>query len=332
MANDNKQLVPDFQLTVDGAAADAELRASVIGIRVTDDMDKAARFQVHLSDPGNKISKGDKFKPGVAIEIKMGYQGQLTTVCKAEVATLEMVLTPDGPTRLVVAGFDKGQGFAKGTLTKTYKDVKDSDLASQVAQRNGLTGDVDDSKVVHDYVFQNNLSDFDFLTQRAALAGFRFFVDGKKLIFKKPKVGDSPVATLEWMKNIGRLQQEVNTYDQVSKITPTGWDSDKAEQPKPQQSKKGDEYGTQGGTVTGSKLVKDMFGEIETFVPVATGQTNLLEAVAKSEFNKRAGSFVSAEARMDGDPKVRAGTVVDVCKAGKRVDGQYYVEIGRAHV
>src|SRR5438309_8765661 len=49
--------------------------------------------------------------------------GQLKTVCKAEVKTLEVVLTPDGPTRLLVAGFDKGQSFTKGTLTKTYKNV-----------------------------------------------------------------------------------------------------------------------------------------------------------------------------------------------------------------
>src|SRR2546421_9473132 len=68
-----------------------------------------------------------------------------------------------------------------------------------------------------------------------------------------------------------------------------------------------------------------MFGEVEQVLPVATGQKNLLEAVAKSEFNKRAGVFVHAEARVTGDPAIRAGSVVEVEKAGKRVDGQYYV-------
>src|SRR5271154_2355037 len=102
-------MVPDFQLTVDGTAADPAMKASVIGIRVSDDMDKAGHFQIHLSDVNNKYSKGDTFKPGTQIEIKLGYQGSLTSMCKAEVATLEMVLTPDGPSRLVIAGFDKGQ-------------------------------------------------------------------------------------------------------------------------------------------------------------------------------------------------------------------------------
>src|SRR5258708_38731187 len=90
-------------------------------------------------------------------------------------------------------------------------------------------------------------------------------------------------------------------------------------------SKGGDEYGKQGGTITGAQLVKQMFGEIEQIVPVASGQQNLLEAVAKSEYNKRAGTFVHAEARVTGDAKIRAGSIVEVEKAGKRLDGQYYV-------
>src|SRR6267142_1922323 len=321
---DEKRFVPDFQLVVDGAAADPELKGAVLGIRVTDDMDKASRFWVHLSDVDRKWTKQNKFKPGAAVEIKLGYQGQLESVCKGEISNIEMVLSPEGPTRLIIAGVDRGHAFDKGTLTQTYQDVKDSDLATRIAQRHGLTADVDDSKVVHDYVIQNNLSDYDFLMQRAAIAGFRMYVDDKKLLFKKPKVGEPPAAKLVWRENIGRLVQEVNTFDQVSKITTSGWDPGQAKN-MTGPGKGGDEYGKQGGTVTGAQLVKQMFGEIEQIVPVASGQQNLLEAVAKSEFNKRAGAFVHAEARVTGDPKIRAGSVVEVEKAGKRVDGQYYV-------
>src|SRR5712672_4192453 len=287
-------------------------------------MDRAARFQLHVSDVGRKWTKSNKFKPGTAIEIKLGYPGKLKTVCKAELQTLEVVLTPDGPTRLLVAG------FTKGTLTKTYKDLKDSDLAQQIAQRNGLSADVDDSKVVHDYVIQGNLSDYDFLVQRAAVAGFRFNVDGKKLAFKKPRIGQAAAAKLVWRENIGRFAMEVSTFDQVSKVSTTGWDPDKMKN-MTSPAKKGDEYGTQGGQITGAQLVKKMFGEVESVLTVASGQQNLLEAVTKAEFNKRGGTFVAAEGRITGDPAVKAGTVVEVDKAGQRVNGQYYVT-GSDHI
>src|SRR5947208_7482304 len=89
--------------------------------------------------------------------------------------------------------------------------------------------------------------------------------------------------------------------------------------------KTGDEYGKQAGTVTGAQLVRQMCGDVEQVVTLATGEKGLLQAVAKSEYNQRAGAFVHAEARVTGDPAIRAGCVVEVEKAGKRVDGQYYV-------
>jgi phage protein D len=208
--------------------------------------------------------------------------------------------------------------------------VKDSDLAKEIAQRNGLTADVDDSKVVHDYVIQSNLSDYDFLMQRAAIAGFRFNVDGKKLSFKKPQIGQGAAAKLVWRENIGRLAVEVNTFDQVSKITSTGWDPDKMKN-MTSPAQKGDEYGTQGGQITGAQLAKQMYGEIESVLAVTTGQQNILEAIAKAEFNQRAGSFVVAEGRITGDPAVTAGAVVEVDKAGERLNGEYYVT-GSEHV
>src|SRR5438067_12416603 len=143
---------------------------------------------------------------------------------KGEVSNLEVVLTPDGPMRLVLAGVDKGHSFDRGTATKTYKDVKDSDLASQIARKHGLSADVDDSKVVHDYVIQNNLSDYDFLMQRAALAGYRVYVDDKKLQFKKPKIGEQPAAKLVCREHIGRLGQEVNTGEQATNVTTSDGD------------------------------------------------------------------------------------------------------------
>src|SRR5205807_683600 len=70
---------------------------------------------------------------------------------------------------------------------------------------------------------------------------------------------------------------------------------------------------------------------VESVLTVASGQQNLLEAVAKAEFNKRGGTFVAAEGRITGDPAVKAGTVIEVDKAGQRVNGQYYVT-GSDHI
>src|SRR5207244_13235826 len=107
----------------------------------------------------------------------------------------------------------------------------------------------------------------------------------------------------------------------VSKSSSSGWDPDKMKN-MTSPSKKGDEYGTQGGQITGAQLVKQMFGEVESVLTLASGQQNLLEAVAKAEFNKRGGSFVAAEGRITGDPAVKAGTVIEGDKADQPGNGQ----------
>ena len=114
-ADDNK-LVPDFDLLVDGTKADPELRGAVIGIRVATEMGRASRFSLQLSDQGRKYTKDTKFKVGTSIEIKLGYAGALETVAKGEIATWDVAFNPDGPTRLVVSGFDKSMH----DFTKTY--------------------------------------------------------------------------------------------------------------------------------------------------------------------------------------------------------------------
>src|SRR5262249_20132909 len=152
----------------------------------------------------------------------------------------------------------------------------------------------------------------------------------KKLTFKKPQLSASAAATLTWRENISRFIQEVNTFDQPTKSTTASWDP-KQVQTNTAPSQKGDEYGTQGGTVTGADLVKKMFGEFEQSTMVAGAAQNLLEAVAKSDFNARGGAFVNAEGRVKGNAAIRAGAVVEVQKAGARVDGQYYV-VSTVHI
>jgi len=73
---DDKRLVPAFELLVDGQKAGPDLASAILGIRCSDDMDRAARFQLHISDVGRKWTKSDKFKPGTAVEIKLGYVGE----------------------------------------------------------------------------------------------------------------------------------------------------------------------------------------------------------------------------------------------------------------
>jgi len=130
-----------------------------------------------------------------------------------------------------------------------------------------------------------------------------------------------PTAKLGLAQNIGRFVQEVNTFDQVSKVTASGWDPKQAKE-MTGPGKGGDEYGKQGGTVTGAQLVKQMFGEVEQVLPVATGQKNPASRPwRRASSTSRAAVFRAcrgARHRRSGDPRRRRRPGGESRKAGRR--------------
>ena len=319
----DESLVPAFKLSVDGAS-DPELSQAVIGIRCNDELGRPSRCQLQLSDIGRKVTKGGKFKIGTKVEVKLGFSSQLETIFKGEVVGLEVDLSADKPARLFVIARDKQHRLHRGTVTKASKDVKDSDLATKVAQKHGLTPDVDDSGVVHPFVMQNNLPDYAFLVERAAVCGFHFWVDDAKLHFKKIGAGESSNTRVKWGESLSRFWQEVNLFDQVATIDTHAFDPKEKKEIKG-PAKKGDEVSTMGSQMTGAEMVKKWYGDSKHTFSSGGVAVKEMESRAKSEFNKRAGRFITAEGRINGNPKVSSGAIIQVENTNQRVDGTYYV-------
>jgi phage protein D len=84
-------------------------------------------------------------------------------------------------------------------------------------------GTIDTSGAPHDYVFQENQTNMEFLRERAARIGFELFIQDGKLNFRKPsKVGD-PLA-LKWLKDLHSFRVRVSSAEQVSEVEVRGWD------------------------------------------------------------------------------------------------------------
>lgn len=318
------ELAPTFQVLIDGAPAPLDLAANVIGLRVSEELTRPSRFALQVGDVGRVWTRSNRFKTGKEIELKLGFVGKLESMIKAEIHSWEVDLAVEGPARLKVEGYDRLHRFTRGPRTRTFLKQTDAQIVRKIAQEHGLSADVDDPGVVHPFVLQHNVADFDFLVQRAALCGYRLGVQAKKLLFKKPGVSAGPVVTLTWGENIGRIAHEVNSFDQVPKLVVQAWDP-LGKKLLSASAKQGDELSKMGGKTVGSKLSKERFGQYERVVLSAATSVKELEAEGRSEFNRRAGDFVQIEVRVDGNTKIRAGTVVEIAKAGKRLDGAYYV-------
>jgi hypothetical protein len=144
-------------------------------------------FEITFNDEEGDIVDDAGFSIGaiVAIYGSKPDSSDNTLLIKGEVTSIEAVCV-DGQIRSIVRGYEKAHRLQRAKRTKTYVNMKDSDIARKVARDAGLTvGDVDTSKTTHKHIAQIAQTDWEFLTERAREIGFETGVAEGKFFFRK---------------------------------------------------------------------------------------------------------------------------------------------------
>jgi phage protein D len=93
----------------------------------------------------------------------------------------------------VVRGYDLCHRLQRARRTRSFEEMTDSDIATQLANEAKLPiGEITPTTTVHEHLLQCNQTDWEFLAQRAAETGFEFgMADGKFRFGKASTVADS---------------------------------------------------------------------------------------------------------------------------------------------
>jgi phage protein D len=323
-------LVPDFSVTIDGSPLPAHAVTHVAGVDVDESVDMPGMFTLELASSDNQqrktswIDDQKLFGIGNVVEIKLGYVDDLETLLIAEIAAVEPTFVSNRPPSMTVRGFDRLHRLARGRKTRTFLKQKDSEIASQIAQEANLTAQVEDSAIVHDYVFQHNQSDLEFLRMRANRINYEVLVEDKKLIFRKVANAQSAVLTLTMDEDLLEFKAYLSSSAQVSEVSVRAW-SPKDKRELVGKAKTGDEVSTMGGQKSGAALVEGAFGQAVYAIsePVATQAE--ADELAKARLNQLVLELVSAEGICWGRTDLRAGKVIKIEGVGTRFSGDYYV-------
>jgi len=322
--------VPVFSISVGGATLPPDARGAVTRVEVEQSVDRAGTFAIELDNwdlasQQVKWSDASLFEPGGAVTVQLGYLDSIATVMVGEITGLEVAFPERARALLTVRGYDRLHRFRRGRRTRTYLQVKDSDVARQLAADLGLSADVEDSAEVHSYLLQHNQTDVDFLLARAAAIGYELSVDDRTLRFRRLQHDRGKVLTLDFLHGLMTFTASLSTADQVGQVTVRGWDP-KAKQALVGQAQASDVRGTMAGQQVGPAVADRLFGSRTLAVvdqPVATqSEADLL---ARGILNEIALGYVVAEGTAVGDPALRAGAVVELGGLGQRFSGLYYV-------
>ena len=331
IANRESPLVPNFEIIINGSPLPVEAKLHVISLSIDHDVELPGMFTLELTDSDSQkqettwINDEELFAIGNVVEVKLGYGEDLATLIIGEITGIDPEFTFDRLPRLTVRGYDRRHRLQLGKKTQTFLQQKDSEIAAKIARDAGLTAQVEDSQVVHDYILQAEQTDIEFLQHRARLINYEVVVEDKTLFFRPVGNAQSEILTLSFEDDLREFYPHLSAIGQISDLTLRGWNP-KEKQEIVGQAKVGEENSTMGGENSGAAVVEDAFSTVITQVsdrPVLSQAE--ADQLAKARLNKVALTLVTGEGVCWGRTDLRAGKVIKIEGLGKRFNGQYYV-------
>jgi phage protein D len=265
------------------------------------------------------------FKEGNEVEIDIGYRDNLETLFKGEITGLEPDFPNEVPPTLTVRGYDRRHRLMGKRKTRTFLNLKDSEIASRIAGDWSLsTENIKDTHVTHEYVLQNNQTDFEFLLERARRIGYEMVVTDKDLHFRPRQNEGSAAVILRRETELLDFSARLTAVGQIEEVFVQGWDPTNKEKVVA-RSGSGDEP-DMGGSASGPSKAQQAFGNTGgTTVDRPVLSQAEADQLARGWFSEMALHYVEGHGVCVGSPELRAGTLVEIEGLGERFSGTYYV-------
>ncbi len=144
-------------------------------------------FELTFEDTDNSVVDELMVRIGSLVEVYGGSSGTPSAECliKGEVTSIEgeyhglTIFT-------IIRGYEKSHRMQRSSRTRTFVDMKDSDIASKIAREAGfMQTDITRTSTTHRHVSQISQTDWDFLRGRAQEIGFEVGVAQGKFFFRK---------------------------------------------------------------------------------------------------------------------------------------------------
>jgi uncharacterized protein involved in type VI secretion and phage assembly len=315
-----------YSVSVDGSEVEEALSARIREVRILSylrlpDMCTLSVVYQKGQEGEDQPIDSHPFDIGKSLEVKLGGRDQLTTTSlfKGQIVSQELNFGAGG-VELMVRGFDRSHILIRARKVQTYQNQTSSDIVTKVVSDAGFTPHCDATGDPHEFMQQDNETDWDFIWRLAERVGFEFVVQDTEAYFRKPSA-DNPVA-LEWPQTLRSFSPRVTATQQAQQVTLAAFDpktkqaiSSTATSPN-QVARIGVERSSVASAFDGADI------HIATEPVQSQGEG---DALAQALLDKLANGYIAAEGVSDGNPSIRAGTSVQVSGLGQKFSGLYRV-------
>lgn len=311
----NDTLLSLMVLTLDGQVPSAGMLTSIEQIVVETSLHLPSVATLVLHDPQLDWVDSPLLLPGTTLVVT-AKSGE--SLFDGEIVELEAEFSELGQ-HVVVRAFDRLHRLARGTHSRAFVQVSDSDIAKTCAGEVGLSIAADATPGQHSHYIQANESNLDLLQRRAAANGYLLFVEGKQLHFAPPK--QAVAVTLAWGELLSSFRPRLSSLGQLDQVSVRGWNM------KSQEAIVGLAKASKLPPQVGLKT-KNFFDSLKpsaSHADLALTSQEQAKRMAQGLLDSHASRFVEAEGVALGTPKLKAGVSVNITNVGTRFSGDYFV-------
>ncbi|MFB2977693.1 VgrG-related protein [Microseira sp. BLCC-F43] len=329
-------------LEIDGKQAPPNLMEDIVQVMVEESLHMPAMFTLVIQNdyfPGRSQDEKWRYQDLLQIgkSVKIGFTSSTTeaqdynqsnknNVIEGEITGIETFFSERSQAPVIVRGYDGGHRLHRGRYNRSFQNMTDSDIVKKVVQEVGIDiGKIDASGVAHDYVFQENQTNMEFLRERADRIGFELFIQDGKLNFRKPKA-DNKKITLKWLKDLHSFRVRVTSSEQVKEVEVRAWDykEKKAVVSTKNQEKVITKTNNGKGSDTSSKFKGQPPKPKMIVVDKPIFNPKEVDTMAQALCDELGGQFIYADAKAEGNTEIRPGRIVKLEDMGQH-SGEYYV-------
>ncbi|MFB2769534.1 VgrG-related protein [Pelatocladus sp. BLCC-F211] len=249
------------------------------------------------------------------------------SLIEGEITAIEVNFNEKSEAPIVVRGYDISHRLHRGRYNRSFLNETDSDIVKKIAQEVGIKANknVEKSGEPHEYVFQENQTNMEFLRERAARIGFELFIQGQELYFRKPQSQNS--LKLKWLVDISSFSTRITSAEQVSAVEVRSWDYTQKRliSSTARSENLVTETGNEPGSSTSTEFDLKRKPPKMTVVDQPVFTAKQAEKMAQALCDELGGEFIYADAKAEGNPKIRPGRVVELKGMGDRFSGKYYI-------
>jgi len=317
----SREHVPTYEVLVDGGELAQDHRDRIKEIRVVDYLRLPDVCTISVAFPKADGIDSQPFLIGTQIEVRLGAREEQTpqTLFKGDVVSLDPVFGAGG-CALTVRAYDRAHLLHRSRKIRTYQNQTATDIVGAIVQENGLTFEGDPSGEPYELLQQDNETDWDFIWGLAERCGFEFVVDDQQAHFRKP--GKATPVELEWPGSLTSFRPRMTAVQQVETVSLFAHD------PQTNQTIITQADRPEQIAEIGVPRVEVAAAFPGATIHVATEPVKSMEegtAVAQALLDKLANGYIAAEGAGPGNPKIKAGAMVQVKGVGTSFSGTYRV-------